>query len=240
VASGILVILISSIIAVAVMLSLPSPEPIRFRWGVDIGDDFYFDIEVEGSMNNESNPVPFMTFSSTRIHVVITTLPNISSLDSEEGLVEVVSSQKVLCTLANGTEFADDHSEGFYSSSSTTISEMISRAILPVGGWSFIDDLFPDDLASDVAHGADSNTFYSWIDQESFFFGYRNWYIDFGHGWDACLDKDTGVPISIHHWESDMICIGHYKVTLTLALPIFCLLLIGACLANAYMAWTHE
>jgi hypothetical protein len=112
-ASGILVILISSITAVAVILSLSSPEPIRFRWGVDIGEDFYFDIEVEGAMNNESNPVPFMTFSGTRIHAVITILPSVSSLDSEEGLVEVVSSQKVLCTFANGTEFADDHSEGF-------------------------------------------------------------------------------------------------------------------------------
>lgn len=214
-------ILISTIIIVALMLSVSSPEPIRFQWGVDIGDDFYFDIEVEGSMNNESNPVPFMTFSGTRIHVVITTLPNVSSLDSEEGLVEVVSSQKVLCTFADGTEFADDNSEGFYSYSSTTISEMISRALLPVGGWSFIDDLFPDNLASDVTHGADSDTFYSWIDQDAFFFGYRNWYIDFGHGWDTSLDKDTGFPISIYHWESDMICIGHYKVTLTLALPMF-------------------
>ena len=214
-AVGILVILISAIATVSLVLLLSSPEQIQFQWGISVGDEFLFDIEVEGSMNNESNPVPFMAFDGTRIHVAITHLPNVSLLDSEEEVVEVIRSTKVHCRFANGTELPPDSREGFYTSSSASFSDIVSRVVLPVGGWGFVDNLYPDDLASDRATGADSDTFYSWIDQETIFFGYRHWYIDFGHGWDADLNPDTGFPISIRHWESDNICIGYYGVTLT-------------------------
>ncbi|NHI82856.1 MAG: hypothetical protein EAX81_00945 [Candidatus Thorarchaeota archaeon] len=218
-AIGIIVILISVAVTVTLLLSYTMLEPHQCEWGIATGDDFLFDIRVEGAHINEEIPIPFLIFNNTRIQTTIISLPNISTIDLEQNFEQLVGAMEVHSVFANGTEFPADKPEGYDAPWVTTISTMISRAILPIDEWSLIDRLFFDenDYNISVLIGRPENDYYASSNQDYFFFfAHRIFSIDSGNGWYAKLDYGTGFPFYINHWESDPICIGYYKVILTL------------------------
>ncbi|MFW9927740.1 MAG: hypothetical protein ACFFDM_13405 [Candidatus Thorarchaeota archaeon] len=184
---------------------------VQFHWAVEVDDEFEFDIQVLGYMNNASEEVPFADFNNTRIVAKIVDLPNITLVNNETELIDVVNSLKVECRFDNGTGITLNNRHGYYERSNRSIPEIVSRAFLPVDGWSFIDSLFIDD---DGFQGY-PDWYFSRFEEDSFFMGYGWYFIDFGYGWKAHLNLTTGSPLSIEHWESDPICIGNYRVILS-------------------------
>jgi hypothetical protein len=213
---GIVIILVlSTSVIFLYQFALPATD-VQFRWEVEVGEEFTFDVQVLGHMdtynylNNASESVPFVEFNNTQIVARLVYLPNVTLVNNKTELIDVINSLKVECRFNNGTEIPVDNRHGFYPRSNRSISEIVSRAFLPVEGWDFIDSLFIDDEVS-----YDSHWYFSRFEDNSFFMGYWSYYFDFGYGWKANLNLTTGLPLTIEHWESDPICIGRYQVILT-------------------------
>ena len=212
-AIGIIILLAGSGVSlyfIFLFMNPPIPEP-EFQWGVDVGEEFLYEVKVLGSNNNASIPVPYVKFNNTQILMRIASLPDVTLLNSSERMTSVIEYAKIECEFTNGSAIPTDPGDGYYMN--TSIPDILSSAILPIGGWPQIDSYFPDDYGADQ-YGA--NTYLSKTQQQWFYIGYYYYYIDFGYGWDANVSLSTGTPISVIQWENDPICIGHYSVILTL------------------------
>ncbi|MFX0054849.1 MAG: hypothetical protein ACFFAX_03295 [Promethearchaeota archaeon] len=212
-AAFISILLVSSVIVAISVFQLPpfSPsEPLNFRWGVEVGEEFSFQIEVFGWDYNGSEAIPFIEYNNTQIIARIVQLPNVSLVDNETEFLDVIGILKVECRFSNGTEIAMDCRDGYYGNTNVSLPEVISRAIFPVGGWEFIDDLYDDIPYTSYPDGKLSK-----FDGDGFFYEDAWYYYDFGHGWRVHLDLSDGSPNRIELWEDDFICIGEYSVVLT-------------------------
>lgn len=212
-AAYISILMASSVILAIIVLQLPpySPsEPLNFRWEVEVGDEFSFQIEVLGWDYNGTEAVPFIEYNNTQIIARITHLPNVSLVDNETEFLDVIGILKAECRFSNGTEIPIDCRDGYYWDTNFSLPEIVSRAIFPVGGWDFIDGLYDDTPYTGYADGRLSK-----FDDDGFFYEDAWFYYDFGHGWRVYLDLSDGSPNMIEFWEDDFICIGQYNVFLT-------------------------
>lgn len=211
---SIMLVLVGVVLALFLMpliMGPPTTEPpdTQFQWGVSVGDEFLYSVKVHGSNNNASIPVPFVKFNNTQIRLRVVSLPNVTLLNSSEEMIEIIEYLKTQCEFENGSSIPTDSRDGYYMN--TSMPEMLSRAILPIGGWTSIESYFPNETSQ-----YESRTHLSKMEQDWFYIGYYYFYIDFGYGWDANVSLSSGAPISIYQWESDPICIGQYSITLTL------------------------
>lgn len=186
-------------------------DAVAFSWEISVGDEFVFNITASGinSTNSYLNPLV-----NTTIQVRITSLPNDTIL-SEEDFRNLVYSDKVDCMFSNGSEIPYPLK--------ADISRFVARFFLPVGGWDFIDSLYPDSI-SDIAEEPGNefiNTHLSQFYDDAFYFGHiANIIDDFndGNGWSGNISLTNGVPFSMEWWGFSFSSPDFYRWVLRLQL----------------------
>lgn len=184
------------------LLLIPPPESPSFIWGVEAGDEFQFGIGVYGFIiadpGQPLDSVPFLGYNNTQILVRITQLPAITDELSTAQLIDIVNELKVECEFLDGTEITPDAIEGLYVNfGQTSICEIVSRAILPMGHWDLVDSFFPAE--PEIPWGC--NTYLSNKLASSMYFGYRYANVDAGAGWWSHVNLTSGMPLIVTHWE---------------------------------------
>jgi hypothetical protein len=129
----------------------------------------------------------------------MTVVANVTSLPLLDGVFNsstffsaIVNVSRVDCVLVNGSELQNDVD--------TIIVSVLSGCILPIGGWPFVDSLYPDETPSFVLYpGFRASKLYP----DRFFFAYiQSNGIDANWGWSGNITLSNGVPTSVH-WKSD-------------------------------------
>lgn len=184
------------------LISLLGSESPGFCWGVEVGDEFHFDIGVFGFIETDPDHpldyVPFLGYNNTQIIARITSLPTVAGNLSAAQFIGIVNELKVECVFTNGTEISPNAIEGYYVNfGQTSICEIVSRAILPVGHWNLVDRLFPDEPENPWW----CNTYLSDELGASMYFGYRYANVDAGSGWSTYVNLTSGMPLTVTHWE---------------------------------------
>lgn len=162
-----------------------------FSWTVAEGDEFVFNTTVDGQYNyTPFIPDELLVVVNTSIRVKIESLPD-CSIESEQGFISLINTVKVSSTFLNGTDLPFD--------TCSSLNALVSRSILPTGGWEYIDWLYPDNKDDDAArNGWVIDSYLSKSQEESFYFGYYYCYVDCGNSWGAYISTTTGFPQSIH------------------------------------------
>ncbi len=157
----------------------------NLSWNVEEGDLFSF--YVKGFHNYE-------ILNDTVVIVNISTLPVIPSILTrytfESSILEI---DKISTTFENGT---DTGQYGFF---------LISRAILPCGGWEILDYLYvnPEDTSFGPS-GGNLRGYISKLESDYFYLGYEAVDFDASSGWNANISLETGIPYYIQYWRYDI------------------------------------
>lgn len=215
-ASAILLITVITVAGIAFVI-MPSSG---MQWFIQEGDTLSFTVEVEGFVRvfdplNSSlwtdSPTPYMYLDGTSIAVEVSDLPvPVSGFTSDSFANLVIEHTKCSLTfpieLVNGTELpAEEH---------LFLNELVSRSLLPIGGWTGIDAFYPD--VPDSIFQCD--TYLSSSDLSTFSIGHRVYNIDAGHGWNATLDMNTGVPVQATTWASQYYGSQWFSYSITVTL----------------------
>ena len=188
------------------------------HWCVRDDDAFSFVVEVQGftrTINTSGwidTEAPYSFLNGSSFTVRISHLPALESSYTSSsfatGVLEYVKSElDSPVMLVNGTEIPDPE----YG----LLNALVSRSVLPVGGWAAIDSFYPD--TPEFIYSCD--TYMASTDSTRFSIGYRAFNIDAGHGWNATVNMETGVPIQATVWA----CRYHgmewfsYSILITLA-----------------------
>jgi hypothetical protein len=159
-------------------------------WGVEVGDTYEFDIRAWGESYSGSFTSPQVhPLNDTSITVTVTYLPTFDTVkDAESFSSEIIFRNKINCSFTNGTALDEWVN--------TIFCEMISGCILPIGAWSSLDRLFPDDTPSGWNPGEDAIAtilYNNW-----FFIEYKWWgLVDQSGGWNGDISLSTGAPFGI-------------------------------------------
>jgi hypothetical protein len=127
--------------AIGTLTPFPTEIPTyEFAWAVSVGDTFV--LEVNGASHGFSTmygiPSALVPALENHILVTIVTLPN-CSISSEDEFLTLVESLKVDCAYQNGSELPEE--------TVNALRPIISNNILPIGGWDFINWLFPSSMS---------------------------------------------------------------------------------------------
>jgi len=159
-------------------------------WAIDVGNTYEFDISAWGeSYGGSFKSSQVLPLNGTSITVTVTYLPAFDNVnDAESFSSEIIFRNKVNCSFTNGTALDEW--------ANTTFCRMISGCLLPIGAWSSLDRLFPDDTPGGWNPGeyAVATILYNtW-----FFIEYKWWgSIDDSGGWSGDVSLSTGTPLSI-------------------------------------------
>jgi hypothetical protein len=184
---GLIVLLAVGVIVVLQPTTLNHND---LSWGIDVGDTYEFFIRVRGDSWFWSFTYPqVVPLNGTIISVTVTYLPTFETVrDAESFSSAIIFRNKVNCTFTNGTALDEWVN--------TTFCRMISVCLLPIGAWSSLDRIFPDDIPSGWRPGeyAIATVLYdTW-----FFIGYKWWgSIDSSGGWDGETYLSNGTPFDI-------------------------------------------
>ncbi|MBY8998792.1 MAG: hypothetical protein KGD60_13780 [Candidatus Thorarchaeota archaeon] len=163
----------------------PQPEH-SFTWAVSVDDEFIFNTTSSGLGITEN----------TMMRVLITSLPN-DTINSETDFLDLISKPKVHVNLDNGSVLPSDLR--------TSLESFISRLFLPIGGWEYLDAIFPDNATEAGQHEFGCNTYLAILGENNLFFGHRYYNVDNGNGWHGVISLTTGVPLVIETWASDYV-----------------------------------
>lgn len=179
------------IIAVGAIIVL-LPRPIIFddlSWGVDVDDTFQFDVRAWGEALLGSIPISLVVpLNDTSITATVVNLPIFNLIHNAATFrSEIIFKNKVNCYFTNGT--------ALYEWANTTLCEMISWCILPIGDWLTLDTLFPDGRPTYTPGGEYLTTR---LYDDLFIIKYGWWgSIDDGGSWTGNISLSTGVPSGI-------------------------------------------
>lgn len=177
---------------ITVSPDLSGPPERSCSWAVSVGDEFYFNASAnfEGWMAGDS--ISFSDLLVVANESVKATMwrlrPSIGDSDCYQ--IEYVNYVMFTVTFANGSELP--------FGTKNALEHLISRHFLPIGGWEYMDWLFPDTVEElEDYHSFRWSTYLSRLYDAHFFFGYDYLYIDGGHKWGGYIDLATGIPFSI-------------------------------------------
>ncbi len=186
-----------------------SPE---FTWITQTNDTLTYQITVYRGIHFTSESIPrYDNLNHTFITLNITSLVDVQEIDDESQFTMMVETEKVSILLPvlheNGSEITVPDAE--------LIRGIVSKCILPVGGWSFVDDYYYD-LDDPGDYSFSCNTYFSFIESDSFVFGHVQFNIDAGKGWHSTMNTTTGLPSIIDWWNRDFIIHRDYQIVMTL------------------------
>ena len=167
------------------------------EWNVEEDQTLTYMISVEGferyfsGSNYTDSPTPYDHLNKSMLQVKIGNLPQVDKIFSITSFVtEVVDFSKTSIVspfeLENGTQ--NTESEVLF------LNGIISKALMPIGGWSIIDGFFIDKPINEFL----CDDYFSFTGQSVFIMGFRYFNIDAGHGWNATIDLSSGIPQTIH------------------------------------------
>ncbi|MFW9844735.1 MAG: hypothetical protein ACFFEV_09175 [Candidatus Thorarchaeota archaeon] len=162
-----------------------------FEWAISVGDEFELNCSAYGYISyppHQAESISLSVLVNTSIIVRIVNIPSIN-ITSETDFLNLVSINKVSTRFTNGSSIP--------SNIASTLNSLISKFIMPVGGWEYLDFLFPDSLSDVGQEEYSSDTYLSQLDDESLMFGYRYYYIDAGHWWNGNVFVSNGLPTCI-------------------------------------------
>lgn len=167
-------------------------QSMTFSWAIEEGDVFIFDVSVTGvrTTGTTSLPPPLASMNNTRISVEIISLPNATIIFYASNFIEnIVEHLKTSSTFANGTSIpAEDY---------FVINTHISGSMLPIGGWSHLDALFPNEIDRPIM---EHESYLSARLRNSFYFGYSLNETYNQSEWHGIIDLNTGVPQMVWVW----------------------------------------
>lgn len=160
------------------------------RWGVKAGMEFSYRIEYRYQNQTDYNvhhhvALRLLPLNNTEVVFKVARLPWIPIALSADEFASLIEQTKCSVRFANGSAVAEDYSEVLIS--------LFSSCLLPVGDWTYLDELFVDRI-----HLMEQNYIYvSRIEGKSFIIGnIRKTYHEKA-GWSGFVNMSTGVPISI-------------------------------------------
>lgn len=187
------IIIVLATISGLTVLSFLWPSSASLRWGIEVGNEFTYRIVIQGyrtveDPTNHSNYIRnssyYASLNNTIIRATITSMPALGIWYDSSGFVrDIINQPKVNCTFDNGTTMQDD----FRNLTDT----LLSRCILPIGDWAFLDSLFPDFATYAFYPGV----YLSKAGPDFFSISYRIWYVDGSYSWSGNASLALGVPI---------------------------------------------
>ncbi len=127
-----------------------------------------------------------LRLNGTTIMVNVTELPPLVDIGNASAFFAGVANvSKVVCVFANRTKIDSDLE--------TKIATAVSGCILPIGGWSYIDYLYTDELLESYATRLASKLYSDYL-----YIGYVGISYDSYEGWFGNVTLTSGVPSSLH------------------------------------------
>ncbi len=194
-------------------LSVPTLE-----WYVESGTTLTYRIQVTGytSLGNplnisERGSPPFCHVNNSQVTIQVVSLPDMPlHFDGESFSESVLEVAKT--TLASPMSY--DNGSAVVDPPNDVLNDLVSHCLLPTGGWSHLDMLYPDEPDFEFA----CDTYLSKLETGGFMIGHRYFNIDAGMGWHGTVSLETGIPLSAEIWECKYY--GNewfsYKIILTL------------------------
>ncbi len=185
-------------------------QSMTFSWGVDVGDEFLYEVSVTGNTTTETQVLPplFEPMNNTRIIVEIVSLPNLTLYYAGISFIQnVIDHPKTTTRFEDGS---DIQTEFYYA-----INNHASQSILPVGAWGHLDSLFPNHINREIPN---QESFTSIAGLNSFYFGYWLNETTSTSEWYGIIDLSTGMPtaVSFSIWRVGQPWTYSYNVTMTL------------------------
>ena len=189
----------------------PNESP-EFTWIAQTNDTLTYQITVyRGTHFTSESFQRYDNLNNTFITLNITSLGDVQEITNEIQFTAMVETEKISILLPvlheNGSEVTDPQAE--------LVRSTISKCILPVGGWSFVDDYYSD-LDEPVDYSFSCNTYFSFIESDSFVFGHVQFNVDAGKGWHSTMNTTTGQPLVVEWWDRDFIMHRDYQIIMTL------------------------
>ncbi|UCE10262.1 MAG: hypothetical protein JSW61_15025 [Candidatus Thorarchaeota archaeon] len=177
------------VVSVGLLVSLQFVALDDFNWHVEIDDTFQFEFESWGNSSlGALSPLEvreILNLNGTIILARVTNLPPlVGPIDSSKFLDRILLETKINCTFVNGTYLMQEIE--------TILCSAISGCILPLGSWSVIESLFPQDVPSwrpNEEHIA-TRLFEDHLHIEWVWFGS----FDSSGGWSGNVSLTTGTP----------------------------------------------
>ncbi len=203
------ILIVCSIIISVPTVLFPIVASTNLKWSLDVGDSFVYHIVVDGWELNytesyhEHIPTVFMKYDGLYVIAEIVSLPFLGFYLNGDDFKQVIDHQKVHVVFENGSEIPTEVSN--------MAESMISRCVLPIGGWQLIDWFYPDIPASfpypPIYTSSSSDT--------SFHFGYDSLDIDLTTRLRGDISFDDGIPSKISYYRSHGLDYA-FNITLTL------------------------
>jgi len=197
---GILAIVAIDAIYVFPWEILDSPEH-SWVWAISDGDVFIFNASLKSEGYYDSYPTELSAVVNESIKATVLYLVNFTGT-TENHFIELVESSKVSCTFVNGSTLPIE--------TKLTLDILISRQIFPIGGWEFMNRLYPDSFDDISQEVLNENLYIYWTylsrtSDEYFFFGYTSLFVDHYTRWGGTTSIATGIPNLIFtSWFSSM------------------------------------
>jgi hypothetical protein len=215
------VIIVALVFGSAVAVSFIGVYDSPFYWGLEVGDEFLYSIEVSLSETNiyyGTSQEYYTSLNATQIIVQITDLPNITGWISHQSfLPNVVLSEKITCRFSNGSAipliFMD------------SLTVPLSQSLLPLGDWNMIDnfyhDQFPNYTHPEVDSARTLTHYASTLLEDRIYFGSRELLSIFPnvatYTWEGWSDLETGIPLLAIYDMKYPSCMYSIYLTVTLA-----------------------
>jgi hypothetical protein len=161
------------------------------EWNIKSGDSLVYEINVTATRDdfNELASPLWAHLNNTRIVVRVTQLPLILPFYSSTNYIKsIVMTSKVSCRFENGTLLYEPD---------LFIESLVSKALLPVGSWEYLDSMFPDEWSGEFEMYEPDYTWIARFDEEQFFFGYLGVSWHYTKGWSARMNVTSGIPMFI-------------------------------------------
>ena len=186
-----LTIAIGLAIGVGVFVTIQPVTPPSFEWAVHTGDTFQYEVRIHGVYPNMGSISPEMfqrilDLNGTAIVANVTYLPLLSNtVNSSSFFASIVNVSKVVCTFGNGSAIDSDlHA---------IVASAISGCTHPIGGWSYIDSLYPDEMPGYAGGRFIAAKLYP----DHFYFAHSETFIDSIEKCSANVTLSNGVPSSV-------------------------------------------
>jgi hypothetical protein len=197
------------------VLVASSTESIRdylyFTWQVQEGDEFIFEVSVEGytETGHVFFPVAQAVLNNTRLKVRIISLPSDSIISDGTTFAEyVIEHMKTNVSFEDGTPLP--------LNLVFEMNNLVSRSFLPKGSWNLVDSFYPNNLVQPINSTAES--YISAILGDSFYLGHILYDMNDGVGWSCTCSMDTGIPSSVMSWAWSYGGLVEYSYNVTLTI----------------------
>jgi hypothetical protein len=200
---------------IASVLVAGSTESIRdyfyFTWQVRHGDEFIFEVSVEGytETGHVLFPVVQAVLNNTRLRVRIVSLPQNSMISDGLTFAEsVIEYMKTDLSFEDGTPLP--------ANLVFEMNSLVSNSFLPTGSWNLVDAFYPNNLVQPINSTAES--YISYILGNSFYLGHVLYDMNSGVGWNCICSLDTGIPSSMVSWAWSFGGLVEYSYNVTLTI----------------------